>query len=136
MSDGGSRRLATVLFTDMVGSTEIAAKLGDARWQELLGRHHAALRRELKRFGGREIDTAGDGVFAIFDVPAQAVRCACSIAEATQELGVDVRAGLHVGEVETTGREGRGIAVHTGSRLCALGGPTDVLVASTLTEPV
>jgi class 3 adenylate cyclase len=136
VSDGGTRRLATVLFTDMVASTEIAAKLGDARWRELLRRHHVILRRDLKRFGGREIDTAGDGVFAIFDVPAQAVRCACTIAEVTQELGVDIRAGLHVGEVEITGREVRGIAVHTGSRVCAIAGPTEVLVTSTLTELV
>jgi class 3 adenylate cyclase len=136
MSDGGTRRLATVMFTDMVGSTEIAAKLGDARWRELLRRHHVIVRRDLKRFGGREIDTAGDGVFAIFDVPAQAVRCACAIAEETQELGVDIRAGLHVGEVEVAGKEVRGIAVHTGSRVCAIAGPTDVLVTSTLTELV
>jgi class 3 adenylate cyclase len=108
MSEGGSRRLATVLFTDMVGSTEIAAKLGDARWRELLRRHHEILRRELKRFEGREVDTAGDGVFAVFDGPAQAVRCACAIGEATQELGVDIRAGLHVGEVEIAGRRSAG----------------------------
>ena len=120
----------------MVGSTEIAAELGDVRWRELLRRHHEILRRELKRFGGREVDTAGDGAFAIFDVPAQAVRCACAIAEETQELGVDIRAGLHVGEVEVAGKEVRGIAVHTGSRVCAFAGPTDILVTSTLTELV
>jgi class 3 adenylate cyclase/streptogramin lyase len=136
MAGRAERRLATILFTDMVGSTELAAKIGDARWRELLRRHHAILRRELKRFGGREIDIAGDGVFAIFDVPAQAVRCACAIVEATQDLGVDIRAGLHVGEVEVSGREVRGIAVHTGSRLCGIAGPTDVLVTATLTELV
>lgn len=136
MSDRTERKLATILFTDMVGSTEIASKLGDARWRELLRRHHAVLRRELKRFGGREIDTAGDGVFAIFDVPAHAVRCACAIVAETQDLGVDIRAGLHVGEVEVAGKEVRGIAVHTGSRVCGIGGPTDVLVTSTLTQLV
>jgi class 3 adenylate cyclase/streptogramin lyase len=136
MSDRGERRLATILFTDIVGSTEIAAKLGDARWRELLRRHHVILRAQLKSHGGREIDTAGDGAFAIFDVPAQAVRCACAITQETQDLGVEIRAGLHVGEVEVAGREVRGIAVHTGSRVCAVGGPTDILVTSTLTELV
>ena len=136
MSQHASRRLTTILFTDIVRSTEIAAKLGDTRWRELLRRHHAILRSQLKDFGGREIDTAGDGVFATFEVPAQGVRCASAVAKAIQDLGIEIRAGLHVGEVEIAGREVRGIAVHTGSRVCGAGGPTEVLVTSTLTELV
>ena len=94
------RVLATLLFTDLVGSTEVAAELGDARWRDLVHRHHAFVRQQLVRFRGREIDTAGDGFFASFDGPARAVRCACAIVETVPELGLDVRAGLHTGECE------------------------------------
>src|SRR5207245_1394773 len=93
-----NRVLATVLFTDLVGSTERVRELGDRRWTELLERHHAAVRRELERFGGREIDTAGDGFLASFDGPARAVRCAVAIREDVRGLGLEVRAGLHTGE--------------------------------------
>src|SRR4051812_13289357 len=102
---GGSQKrfLATVLFTDIVGSTVIASELGDRRWRELLARHNAIVRRELKRFGGREIDTAGDGFFATFEAPADGIRCASAVSEAVHRLGIDIRAGLHVGECEQMG---------------------------------
>jgi pimeloyl-ACP methyl ester carboxylesterase len=108
------RRLTTVLFTDIVGSTEHAARLGDRRWRELKERHHALVRRELARFRGREVDTAGDGFFAAFDGPARAVRCAQAIGQAVQQLGLDLRAGLHTGEVERHEGSLTGIAVHIG----------------------
>jgi class 3 adenylate cyclase len=111
------RVLATVLFTDIVGSTARVAELGDRGWRELLEEHHAAIRRELSRFRRNEIDTAGDGFFASFDGPARAIRCARAIAESVHELGIDVRAGLHTGECELVDGMVAGIAVNIGSRV-------------------
>jgi pimeloyl-ACP methyl ester carboxylesterase len=130
------RVLATVLFTDLVGSTERAAQLGDRRWRDLLAAHDATVRRELERFRGREVDTAGDGFFATFDGPARAVRCALSVGEAVRELGVQIRAGIHTGECELDGPNVRGIAVHTGSRIASLAGPGDVFVSQTVKDLV
>jgi len=130
------RVLATVLFTDIVGSTERAAELGDRRWRELLGAHDAAVRRELERFRGREVDTAGDGFLATFDGPARAVRCAISAGEAVRRLGIEVRAGIHTGECELDGEKVRGIAVHTGARIASLAGPGEVLVSQTVKDLV
>ncbi len=130
------RVLATVLFTDIVGSTEKAAALGDRRWRDLLDTHHATVRRNLARFRGHEIDTAGDGFFATFDGPARGVRCACAIAEEIRPLGIEVRAGLHTGECETTGDHVGGIAVHIGARVAALAGAGEVLVSSTVKDLV
>jgi class 3 adenylate cyclase len=104
------RILTTVLFTDIVGSTERAAELGDRAWKELLSAHHAKARAELARYRGREVDTAGDGFLATFDGPARAVRCATAIADAVRELGIEIRAGVHTGEVEVDGDAVRGIA--------------------------
>jgi pimeloyl-ACP methyl ester carboxylesterase len=128
------RVLATLLFTDIVGSTERARELGDRRWRELLDRHHEVIRRELQRFRGREIDTAGDGFFATFDGPARGIRCAKAVVEAVQDVGLDVRAGLHTGEVELAGDAVRGIAVHTGARVASLAGPGEVLVSGTVKD--
>jgi class 3 adenylate cyclase/streptogramin lyase len=132
----GRSALVTVMFTDIVNSTDIAGEMGDRRWRELIARHHRIVRSELRRFGGREIDTAGDGFFASFDRPAEAVRCACSIVQAVRELGIEVRAGVHVGEAEVMGRGLSGMAVHTGARIAALGGPGEVLVSGTLRDLV
>jgi pimeloyl-ACP methyl ester carboxylesterase len=126
------RVLATVLFTDLVGSTELAADLGDRRWRELLEAHHAAVRRELDRFGGREIDTAGDGFLSAFDGPARAIRCARSVVDAVSALGLEVRAGVHTGECEVIGDKLAGVAVHIGARVAACAGPGEVLVSSTV----
>jgi len=130
------RVLATVMFTDIVGSTERAVQLGDRRWRELLGEHDGAVRRELDRFRGREVDTAGDGFLAAFDGPARAVRCALSAGEAVRELGIEIRAGVHTGECELDGPRIRGIAVHTGARIAALAGPSEVLVSQTVKDLV
>ena len=130
------RVLATVLFMDIVGSTEWAARLGDRAWKELLERHHTLVRKELARFRGREVDTAGDGFFATFDGPARAIRCACSIRDGLRELGIEIRAGLHTGEVELTGDKIRGIAVHIGARVAAAAQPSEVLVSSTVKDLV
>ncbi len=130
------RVLATVLFTDIVGSTAKLAELGDRRWKELLQHHHALVRRQLVRFSGREIDTAGDGFFASFDGPARAIRCACAITEAVRELGLDVRAGLHTGECELVEGKVGGIAVHIGARVAAEAAPGEVLVSSTVRDLV
>jgi class 3 adenylate cyclase len=129
-----NRVLATVLFTDIVGSTQRAVELGDSRWRELLGVHDATIRRELERFRGREVDTAGDGFFATFDGPARAVRCALSIGGALRDLGLEVRAGLHTGECELDGEKVRGIAVVTGARVGALAGANEVLVSQTVKD--
>jgi pimeloyl-ACP methyl ester carboxylesterase len=128
------RLLATVLFTDLVGSTERAAELGDRRWRELLERHHEAVRRELARFSGREIDTAGDGFLAAFDGPARAIRCAKAVVSSVDELGLAVRAGVHTGECEVLGEKLAGVTVHVGARVAAQAGAGEVLVSSTVRD--
>jgi len=130
------RVLATVLFTDIVGSTDRAAMLGDHRWKQLLADHDERIRKQLGRFRGREIDTAGDGFLATFDGPARAVRCAQAIVSATRELGLEIRAGCHTGEIELAGSNVRGIAVHIGARVAALAGTCEVLVSSTVKDLV
>ena len=126
--------LATVLFTDIVGSSELAAELGDRRWKVLLFRHHALIRRELRRFGGKELDTAGDGFFASFDNPGNAVRCAASMVGVVQALGIDIRTGLHLGQAEIVGRKLGGAAVHIGARTMSHAGPAEVLVTAGLRD--
>jgi class 3 adenylate cyclase len=128
--------LATVLFTDIVGATATAAELGDRRWRELLQRHHAIIRRELSRYRGRELDTAGDGFFASFDGPARAIRCASAISDGVRELGIEVRAGLHTGECELLDGKIGGIAVHIGARVAAEARPGEVLVSQTVRDIV
>ena len=130
------RVLATVMFTDIVGSTERAAELGDARWRELLSAHQTAVRRELSRFHGREVKTLGDGCLATFDGPARAIRCGRSITEAARSLGLEVRIGLHAGEVELIGEDVGGIAVHIAARVGALATPGEVLASSTVKDLV
>jgi class 3 adenylate cyclase len=130
------RVLATVLFTDIVGSTERAAGLGDSAWRDLVERHHGAVRTMLARYRGVEVDTVGDGFFASFDGPARAVRCAQAIVEAVRSLGLEVRAGVHTGEVSTINGKVGGIAVNIGARVGALAGPGDVLVSSTVKDLV
>lgn len=130
------RVLATLLFTDIVGSTARAAELGDRAWQELLRRHHDAIRVQITRFRGREVDTAGDGFFATFDGPARAVRCAAEIVAAVRTLGLEVRAGLHTGEIEQTNGGASGIAVHIGARIAATAEPNEVLVSGTVKDIV
>ncbi|HKW91517.1 MAG TPA: adenylate/guanylate cyclase domain-containing protein [Methylomirabilota bacterium] len=131
-----NRVLATVLFTDVVKSTERAVTLGDRRWRELLERHHAMVRRELAVFRGREIDTAGDGFLAAFDGPARAIRAARAITDKVKLMGLEVRAGLHTGECEMIGDKLSGIAVHIGARVAGLAGPGEVLVSSTVKDLV
>jgi class 3 adenylate cyclase len=130
------RVLATVLFTDIVGSTELAARLGDAAWRELLARHHAIVRRELARFHGRELDTAGDGFFAAFDGPARAVQAAAALREPLRAIGLEIRAGLHTSEFELGDGKVVGIGVSIGARISALAGPGEVLVSSTVRDLV
>ncbi len=130
------RVLATVLFTDIVGATAKAVELGDRAWRELLQQHHEAIRRQLARFRGKEIDTSGDGFFASFDGPARAIRCACAVVSAVRELGMDVRAGLHTGECELVDGKVGGIAVHIGARVAAQAEPGEVLVSRTVKDLV
>jgi pimeloyl-ACP methyl ester carboxylesterase len=130
------RVLATILFTDIVASTERAHALGDRAWRDLLHRHHGIVRRELERFRGREIDTAGDGFLAAFDGPARAIRSACAIRDAMRELDLEIRAGLHTGECEVLGDKIAGVAVHTGARVASQAGPGEVLVSSTVKDLV
>ena len=131
-----TRVLATVLFTDIVGSTQRAAELGDAAWTDVLKAHHALIREELERFGGREMRTTGDGFFALFDGPARAIRCALALASAVRPLGLEIRVGLHTGEVELAGDGIEGLAIHIGARIAALAGAGDVLVSRTVKDLV
>ena len=130
------RVLATVLFTDIVGSTERAVAAGDRTWRDLLDRHNTLVRRELDHFRGREVDTAGDGFLATFDGPARAIRCARQVAEKIPGLGLELRSGLHTGEIELAGDHIRGLAVHIGARVVSLAGPGEVLVSSTVKDLV
>jgi class 3 adenylate cyclase len=130
------RVLATVLFTDIVGSTQRAAEMGDRDWRAMLDAHDAVVRSQLTRFRGREVSTSGDSFLATFDGPQRAIRCAMAIREAVQALGIAVRAGLHTGECEIRGDDIGGIAVHIGARVSALAGPNEVLVSSTLRDLV
>ncbi|HET9676393.1 MAG TPA: adenylate/guanylate cyclase domain-containing protein, partial [Solirubrobacterales bacterium] len=130
------RALATILFTDIVGSTERAAALGDRAWRQLLERHDAAVRHQLTLYRGREVKTMGDGFLATFDGPARAIRCAQALQEEVAQLGLEVRAGIHTGEVELIGDDVGGMAVNIGARIGALAGPGEVLVSSTVRELV
>jgi pimeloyl-ACP methyl ester carboxylesterase len=130
------RVLATILFTDIVGSTAKLAEVGDHAWGELLKKHHALVRRQLVRYAGKEMDTAGDGFFARFDGPARAIRCACAIVEGVGDLGIQVRSGLHTGECELVDGKVGGIAVHIGARVAAEAAPGEVLVSSTVRDLV
>jgi YVTN family beta-propeller protein len=128
------RILATVLFTDIVGSTETATRLGDRRWHQLLAVHHKIIRAGLKRFHGREIDTAGDGFFATFDQPSDAIECALTVGRQLHANGIEIRAGVHMGEVNVTGRNVGGIAVHVGARVMSKAGAGEVLVSNTVRD--
>ncbi len=128
--------LATMLFTDIVGSTDRAAELGDRAWRELLERHHALVRRELRRFRGEERDTAGDGFFATFDGPARAIRCARAVADGVHELGLAVRAGVHTGECELHEGKVAGLAVVIAARVAAAAKGGEVLVSQTVKDLV
>jgi pimeloyl-ACP methyl ester carboxylesterase len=128
------RVLATVLFTDIVGSTETAVELGDSRWKTILESHDSLVAREIERYRGRRVKTTGDGVLATFDGPARAIRCASSIASAVGDLGVQIRAGIHAGECELRGDDVAGIAVHTAARVASLAGPGEVLVSQTVKD--
>ena len=130
------RVLATVMFTDIVGSTERAVELGDAAWGSLLRTHHGLVRRELARYRGREMDTAGDGFFATFDGPARAIRCACAVRDAVREIGLEIRAGLHAGECELLDGKAAGIAVSIGARVASSARAGEVLVSSTVRDLV
>ena len=128
------RVLTTVLFTDIVGSTELAGQIGDRAWHDLLEQHHAVVRKQLVRFDGVEVDTAGDGFLATFDGPGRAVRCALETVDALAELGLSIRAGLHTGECELVGGKVAGMAVHIGARVAAFAGPGQVVVSSTVKD--
>jgi class 3 adenylate cyclase len=130
------RVLATVLFTDIVNATVQTSKLGDRGWLDLLERHYTVLRRELARFRGREVDSAGDGVFATFDGPARAIECAQAIVDGMQAVGVQIRAGLHTGECEVIGEKVGGIAVHIGARIMEHAQPNEILVSRTVVDLV
>ena len=130
------RTLSTVLFTDIVGSTERASKLGDREWRDLLGRHNEVLRRSLARFGGREVNTAGDGFVATFDSPLRAIESARFAVDGVKSIGLEIRAGIHTGEIEIAGEDIQGIAVHIGARIGAIAGAGEVLVSSTVRDLV
>ena len=126
----GDRILATVLFTDIVDSTATLQSVGDARWGQILAEHHELIQFELDRFRGRQVKKTGDGIMALFDGPARGVECAAAIARRVRSLGIEVRAGLHTGEVELIPEDVRGVAVHFAARVMALAGPGEVLVSS------
>jgi class 3 adenylate cyclase len=130
------RILATVVFTDIVGSTAKAAELGDAGWRDVLQRHHSAIRRQLARYGGKEVETAGDGFLASVDGPARAIRCAATIGEVVRDLGLSLRIGLHTGECELVDGKVAGIAVHIGARIAETAEPDEILVSSTVKDLV
>jgi class 3 adenylate cyclase/streptogramin lyase len=132
----GGRALGAVLFTDIVGSTAIAAEMGNTRWGELVERHHRILRRLIGKFGGHEVDTAGDGFFVTFERPADAIRCAVAAEEAVRELGIEIRAGVSFGELETVGRKAGGLVVNTAARVMAVAGPGEVLVPASVKDIV
>jgi class 3 adenylate cyclase len=129
-------QLRTILFTDIVGSTTLAVSLGDLAWRDRVTRHHQVVREELAQFGGREEDTAGDGFFATFEGPALAIRCAQAIIEGLKPLGIQIRAGVHTGEVETIEGKPHGIAVHIGARVASRSGPSEILVSRTVKDLV
>jgi class 3 adenylate cyclase len=129
-----SRILATVLFTDIVDSTRHAGQMGDRRWTDLLEQHHHLVRVELERYGGREVQTAGDGFLARFDSPRRAIDCARAAGEAIRSIGLEIRAGVHLGELELSGADVRGIAVHIGARIAALASGGEILVSSTVKD--
>ena len=131
-----TRVVATVMFTDVVGSTERTRALGDRAWADLLEVHNARVRAELRRFGGREIDTAGDGFFASFDSPTAAIKCARAVLASVHEIGVDLRIGLHTGECDVVGDKLRGIAVHIGARVASKAGAAEILVSQTVKDLV
>jgi class 3 adenylate cyclase len=135
-ADHSDRVLATVLYTDIVSSTELAAQVGDRRWKELLADHDTRVESEVERFRGRKVKSTGDGVLATFDGPGRAIRCACAIRDALRSLGFDVRAGLHSGEVELRDDDVAGMAVHIGARVAALAGAGEVFVSSTVKDLV
>ena len=130
------RVLATILFTDIVESTQLAARVGDRKWRELLARHDAAVRDELVRFRGREVKFTGDGFLITFDGPARAIRCACAIRDALGALGLEVRSGLHTGEMELHGDDLAGVAVHVAQRVMTLAQPGQVLISRTVGDLV
>ncbi len=132
----GGRGLGAVLFTDIVGSTPIAAEMGNTRWGELVARHHRILRGLIHRFDGREVDTAGDGFFAVFERPADAIRCAVEATEAVRGLGIEIRAGISFGELETVSRKPGGLVVNTAARVMSVAGPGEVLVPASVREIV
>jgi class 3 adenylate cyclase len=131
-----SRVLLTLLFTDLVGSTELVAELGDRRWRNLLERHHETVRELLRRFRGREVDSSGDGFFATFESATHAVSCGFSLTRSLWDLGLPVRVGVHTGEVERIGEKVSGLAVHTAARLSRVARPREVLVTSTVRDVV
>jgi class 3 adenylate cyclase len=128
--------LATVLFTDIVGSTQLAAERGDSAWQRLLADHNRIVRRQLGRFGGVEIKVIGDGFLATFDGPARAIRCAAAIRDEVRELDLEIRAGLHVGEIDVLDNDIAGLAVHIAARVSAMAGAGEILVSSTVKDLV
>jgi class 3 adenylate cyclase len=128
--------LATVLFTDLVSSTERAFQLGDQRWRDVIAAHDSAAQRQVDRFRGRLVRSTGDGMLATFDGPARAIHCAVAVRDAIRNLGMDVRAGLHTGEVELMGADLGGVAVHIGARVQGMAGPGEVLVSSTVKDLV
>lgn len=132
--DERNRVLVTILFADIVEAAQTAAILGDHRWHNLLARHHAAVRRELARFGGREIDVAGDGVLAAFRAPARALHCAAAIRDGVEDLGIRIRAGVHAGECEVLGDKLSGIALRIVRRVAAAASPGEILMSSTVRE--